>query len=318
MKQQTVTINGIVYDQRTGKPLRHDRGSVRYHSANQVHTTVQHSTTLNRKYTAKPHAAAPALKTEQAPVQPSLETHSTSVPVHRITKFAPHPTGISAPRQRTITDIGPTTHPLAQKVTDRHNAMRRNVEIAAVKPSSVLKKEAIADATARTLMTSQKKDVIQSSRKQRLGKSLSIASASLGFLLLGGYLTYLSMPNISTRVAAAQAGINANYPSYKPSGYSLAGPVAYQQGAVSMKFAANGTPVAYTLTQARSGWDSSAVLDNYVLPKSGARYATTTANGLMIYTFDNNAAWVNGGILYTISGNAPLSNDQIQHIATSV
>lgn len=167
-------------------------------------------------------------------------------------------------------------------------------------------------------MTSQKKDFKQPTRKQRVGQSLSIASAALGFLLLGGYLTYLSMPNISTRVAATQAGIDANYPSYRPSGYSLAGPVAYQQGAVSMKFAAAGTPVAYTLTQARSGWDSSAVLDSYVAPKAGKDYTITTANGLTIYTFNHDAAWVNGGILYTISGNAPLSNEQIQRIATSV
>jgi len=316
MKQQTVTINGVIYDQRTGKPLRHERGSVRHHNASQVHATTQHSTTLNRKYLTKP-----TVKKAEAPAQQASQPSAPQpapASVHKIAKFAPHPTESPAPRARVISDIGPTRHALTQKVAARQNATRQAARPVTTKPAHILKREAIADATARTVMTSQKKEVIQQTRKQRIGKSLSIASAALGFLLLGGYLTYLSMPNISTRVAAAQAGINANYPSYKPSGYSLAGPVAYQQGAVSMKFAANGTPVAYTLTQARSGWDSSAVLDNYIMPKAGNSYTTTTANGLMIYTFENNAAWVNGGILYTISGNAPLSNEQIQRIATSV
>jgi len=147
---------------------------------------------------------------------------------------------------------------------------------------------------------------------------VSIASASFAILLLGGYFTYLSMPSISTRVAAAQAGIDANYPGYQPMGYSLSGPVAYQQGRVTMTFAANAGPSTYTLDQTKSGWDSSAVLDSYVKPHAGDDYQTTTSNGLTIYTYGSNAAWVNGGIFYTISGNAPLSDDQIQHIATSL
>jgi len=325
MKQPTVTLSGVIYDQRTGRPLRHERGSVQYRTANQIHSTVQHSTTLNRKYLTKPTIAAPSrpattsTATAGTVIPVTTTTATKQQPVHKITKFAPHPIGAPSPRPKTTAaDIAPVAHPLVQKATAKHQVAKRAPQPAPIKPSSVLKQEAIADATKRTLMTSQKKEVKQPSRKQRINQSFSIASAALGLLLLGGYLTYLSMPNISTRVAAAQAGINANYPSYKPSGYSLAGPVAYQQGAVSMKFAANGTPVAYTLTQARSGWDSSAVLDNYITPKAGEQYTTTTANGLTIYTFDHEAAWVNGGILYTISGNAPLSNEQIQHIATSV
>jgi hypothetical protein len=147
---------------------------------------------------------------------------------------------------------------------------------------------------------------------------MSIASGSLAVMLIGAYFTYLSMPSLSTRVAAAQAGINAGYPSYRPTGYSLSGPVAFNQGTVSMKFAANAGPGSYTLQQARSGWDSSAVLSNYVEPKVGDQYTTTATNGLTIYTYGTSAAWVNCGILYTISGDAPLSSEQVQRIATSL
>ena len=150
------------------------------------------------------------------------------------------------------------------------------------------------------------------------GRRLSIAGAMVALLAFGGYLTYHNMPAIATRMAAAQAGINASFPSYQPSGYSLAGGISQQQGSVLMKFAANAGPGTFTLTQSRSDWDSSAVLANYVLPSFGRNFATTTSHGLTIYSTHNAAAWVNGGILYTIKGNAPLSSEQVERIAASM
>ena len=150
------------------------------------------------------------------------------------------------------------------------------------------------------------------------GRRLSIAGAMVALLAFGGYLTYHNMPAIATRMAAAQAGINASFPSYQPSGYSLAGGISQQQGSVLMKFAANAGPGTFTLTQSRSDWDSSAVLANYVLPSFGRNFATTTSRGLTIYSTHNAAAWVNGGILYTIKGNAPLSSEQVARIAASM
>lgn len=41
-------------------------------------------------------------------------------------------------------------------------------------------------------------------------------------------------------------------------------------------------------------------------------------DGLTIYSSGKNAVWVNGGILYQITGSANLSNEQIQKIATSL
>lgn len=150
------------------------------------------------------------------------------------------------------------------------------------------------------------------------GRRLSIAGAMVALLAFGGYLTYHNMPAIATRMAAAQAGINASFPSYQPSGYSLVGGISQQQGSVLMKFAANAGPGTFTLTQSRSDWDSSAVLANYVLPSFGRNFATTTSRGLTIYSTHNAAAWVNGGILYTIKGNAPLSSEQVERIAASM
>jgi hypothetical protein len=137
-------------------------------------------------------------------------------------------------------------------------------------------------------------------------------------VLIAGYFTYINMPSLSVRVAAAQAGIDAKYPQYHPVGYKLNGPVAYRDGEVSMKFSSNSGPVAFVLSEERSGWDSSALLEKYVNPKSEGKYATYNDAGLTIYTYGTDAAWVNAGILYTVEGDAMLSNEQVRRIATSM
>jgi len=55
-----------------------------------------------------------------------------------------------------------------------------------------------------------------------------------------------------------------------------------------------------------------------VTREAGANYVTTKERGLTIYTYDSTAVWVSGGILYRIDSKAPLSGDQIRHIATSL
>jgi hypothetical protein len=318
MGEKTVTINGMVYDRRTGMPLRVERGHDEPHkrSAVHVHATLQRSQTLNRKYvakepplTARGRTAGQAAISVHKPAAAPLVSRSES-----ISRFAREYNSSKQPTNKIIKDIGPTSHPLVRNV---HTRTAKPVVVEkVVKPSQVLKHEAISDAMNRAPQRTHKQ--VKQPTQSRFTRALSVTSGAFAILLLGGYFTYLSMPNLSTRVAAAQAGINASYPAYKPSGYSLSGPVAYDNGNVTMKFAANAGPQNYTLSQSRSGWDSSAVLDNYVEPKAGDQYTTTTSNGLTIYSYGSNAAWVNGGILYTISGDAPLSGDQIQHIATSL
>jgi hypothetical protein len=317
MGQKTVTINGMVYDKHTGMPVREERthSAPQHRAAAQVHTPLQKSRTLNRKYVAKNHTGA--VKRPSATHSVALHKPAATPLVSRsesISRFAKEFNAAPRTPKRTFTDIGPSTHPIVANVE-----AKRSVAVAPRHtPSSVLKNEAINHAMAQAQHSAKQKQVKPVRQTAKATRALSFASGSLALLLVGAYFTYLSMPSLSTRVAAAQAGINASYPNYKPTGYSLNGPVAFDQGSVSMKFAANAGPQSYTLAQTRSGWDSSAVLTNYVEPKTGSQYNTTTTNGLTIYTYDNAAAWVNAGILYTISGDAPLSSDQIQRIATSL
>lgn len=313
MGQKIISINGRNYDAHTGMPLdgtpepqAHSSAKpaasapARSHTPHStVHAATQKSHTLNRRVVKNDIAPS----SHRQPVQKSP----------MVTKFASHPSGFKQHVMAQNPDTAARQHPMIAK-TNHH--LHQQKAALAPKPSQVIKQEAIAEAMNKAPAKHEKNDITP--KKKRFSRFASIASASLALLLLGGYFTYLNMPSLSVRVAAAQAGLEASYPEYKPDGYKLTGPIAYTEGQVSMKFAANAGPQNYTIDQAKSSWDSSAVLDNYVKKKAGENYIIYNERGLTIYTFDGNAAWVNGGILYTISGDAPLSSDQIRRIATSM
>jgi hypothetical protein len=319
---KVVSIGGIEYDSHTGLPTvvssanvnkvqKHPTTSASSRNtqavhAKGVHTTQQRSTTLNRRFVA---SNKPSNASTRPQVRKNLDFKPRVSRSAHISKFAPEPQSLAVKRP-VVTDIAAKPHPVVKKA---HNtqATKATPVTAAAPTAKDIKHAELGKALANA------KPETKAPKKPR-GRALNVAAASLGLLLIAGYFTYVNMPNLSVRVAAAQAGINASFPEYRPIGYRLNGPVAYQDGEVSMKFASNSGPLAFSLSQSTSAWDSAALLEKYVNPRSESRYATYSDGGLTIYTYGTNAAWVNGGILYTIEGTANLSNEQIRRIATSM
>lgn len=315
MSQKTVTINGTVYDALTGMPVTNaPQASVPAapkapaQPSHTMHRVTQKSQTLNRQVVKKAPVHT-VLAKRQPQVRPDIMRSAA------VKKFASHPMDIKKPVAAKTNLAPPTVHPMVAKAHAKKAPVAHTpASTHAPKPSQVIKQEAIAEAMAKAPSHAEHK---KAPRTKKSPRALSIASASLALVLLGGYFTYLNMPSLSVRVAAAQAGINATYPTYRPDGYSLNGPVAYTDGEVSMKFAANAGPQSFSIAQKKMNWDSSAV-EQDVNQKTAGSYSTSTVGGLTIYIYGNNAAWVNGGILYTLSGDAPLSSDQIDRIASSM
>jgi len=141
--------------------------------------------------------------------------------------------------------------------------------------------------------------------------------AGLGaFLIIGGFVAYLNVPNIELHVASLQAGFHAQIPGYKPTGYAMDGGVHAKNNTVAMRFTSGDS--AYTVTQQQSDWDSQTLLDNYVAFAGGA-HKTIQSRGRTIYIYNGtNAAWVNGGVRYDISGSASLTSDELVSLATSM
>lgn len=145
------------------------------------------------------------------------------------------------------------------------------------------------------------------------------AATALVVLILTGYVAYLNIPSLSMKVAAHRAGFAASLPSYNPVGYSLSGPIAYSPGQVTINFSSNADGRKFSLTQQPTTWDSTALLENYVM-KQNPNYLTYQDSGLTIYIYGgSSASWVNGGKMYHLEGNnSQLDTDQLLQLATSV
>lgn len=317
MNRPTITVNGKVYDAATGGAVTNHAGehvvrpsaSRASRSSHHVHKKVEKSRTELRRAPSAPVHTVQKRSATQRVLQPN---HIKSP---AIAKFAPHARTIHS-KPRLMSDVirPATPHPMVQKAQARVQAKQSPHSNPATKPAAVLKKEAIDEALQGAPQHNAHKQI---KRARRTPRMLSLASMALSLLLLAGYFTYINLPNLSVRVAAAQAGVDASYPGYRPDGYRLAG-VNYEKGSVSLEFSANAGPQSYTVTQRQTSWDSTAVKENYVKDIWGDNAVPYSERGLTIYAHEGNAAWVNGGILYTITGDAPLSTSQVRSIATSL
>lgn len=312
---KTVEINGRLYDAVTGLPVNKTKSTEKTVSpamvkkraaevaAQSVHAQPQRSQTLHRRAAKK---VVPSVVKRPKPGQHMDITRSS-----KVAKFAPHP--VAAPAKKTVAtpDIAPKAHPLAARA---HARITKPIASAPVTKSAKQIKDEAIDKALKTPLVKPGRKV----RGFQWSRRFTIITAIFAVLIIGAYLTYVNIPSISVGFAASQAGIDATYPQYKPDGYHLSQPVTYSDGTVTLKFKSNSDDSEYSIVQTRSSWDSSAVLTNIVKKAAGDNYITTQESGLTIYSYDNNATWVNGGILYTIESNAPLSGDQIRHIATSL
>jgi len=336
--RNTIVINGKLYDAVSGlpvaapdapsprpessKPKPHKAfsdigpsvsvGTVRApqkprHTAVNVHRTVQKSQTLRREALKKPATT----HVDSMRRKPAVGHVAKS---DMISKFAPHPQRREA-AQAAPAAAHPVQHAAPHTPAAHVTKPTKSLDSRERKEKLIAERLAKIDHTRSNTKAHQAKRGFFSGRHPRVS---SVVAACVALVLLGGYLTYLNMPNLSVRVAAAQAGVNASFPQYRPDGYRFDGPIAYASGEVTINFQANGGNQRFTIKQKASDWDSQAVLDNYVAKKSNNQYVTSSESGLTIYTFDNKAAWVNKGIFYSIDGDAPLSSEQILRIAGSM
>lgn len=290
-----------------------------HHTAQNVHQRPQKSQTLYRKALKRPeHPAA-----EQT--HPAPEASQTPAPIHKHER-SPMISRFAAPTQTTPAE--PTPPPqIVEKlnVTPVHSSVVRAVQRQAMqKTTPSLPEEPQSGKELKEMLIKERLAEVgeppehpHEHRARRQPRIVTILASTLSLLILGGYITYMHLPDISMKVAASRAGVDATFPNYQPDGYSLNGPITYAPGEIIINYKSNSNENGFRLTEKASNWDSQAVLDNLVT-KQSENYLTFHERGVTVYTFDNKAAWVNGGLLYTIDGDATLSSEQILRVATSM
>jgi hypothetical protein len=229
-------------------------------------------------------AAAASIKTEALPVKPEPTHHKVTAKTHTITA----PAVINHPQQ-TVAQADPFQAALEQSLSHEQ-------------PKA--KKTKLQHRVARKLHVSP--------------KIVSLASFTLVALAISGFMAYQNLPELAMRVAATRAGLSAHLPSYQPSGYSMAGPIQYKPGEVTVNYKSASDTRAFNVVQKNSSWNSETLLENFVAT-TNTPYQTFQSNGRTIYIYGGNkATWVDGGIWYSIDGQTNLNSDQLLRIAASL
>ncbi|HSE29793.1 MAG TPA: hypothetical protein VLA77_04385 [Candidatus Saccharimonadales bacterium] len=351
MSKTTISINGRLYDAVTGMPVADAINQPKpEHRAPTHHQSHQSSQTHQPKsfsdfgvrqaahtHVARTSTEKPAASVHQRPLKSQTlhrqaikkpEVAHTVEHIAQTTHRSPQISKFASPKIEPVQQmhVEPPVEPpkmpapdhlIPPQTTPFHPALARQAASTAssYRSSKELKEHLIRERLAE--VSTHKTKAKKQSLFARKPKLASILASTLSLLILGGYFTYINLSNISMQVASTRAGVSAEFPNYKPSGYDISGPITYAPGEVSINYKSNVGDAGFTLTQKAANWDSQAVLDNYVRKQSNT-YLTFQDHGITVYTFNNKAAWSNGGMLYTIDGNANLSSEQVLRLATSI
>ena len=260
---------------------------------------------------SEPTSTPISFTTPGAPVAPAPFTTPVAPVAPAIPVAMPTPTH----SVRTTTKPRSTVAPLQSLVERRREADT-------ISHFSAKKLTNRARQNSKALMSAMKEETKPKSapiiiKKPKVSKKHLIFAVASSICCMGVLYATLkfSMPDISAKVAAAQNG--ASYPSFVPRDF-IASSASFQKNTFTLEFVGP-DKTHFTLDQEKLPWDSNALLNNYVKPTWGEQYDTIREQGLTIYMYQSNAAWVNGGTVYklnTTSGS--LSKKQLKNIITSL
>ena len=270
---------------------------------------ISEPTSTPISFTAPGAPVAPAIPvTMPTPVRPV----STAVTAARLTTT-------SAPTAKPLTN---TAHKTRSTIAPLQSLAERRREADTISHFSVKKLTNRARQNSKALMSAMKEETKPKTapimiKKPKVSKKHLIFAIASSICCMGVLYATLkfSMPDISAKVAAAQNG--ASYPSFVPRDF-IASSASFQKNTFTLEFVGP-DKTHFTLDQEKLPWDSNALLNNYVKPTWGEQYDTIREQGLTIYMYQSNAAWVNGGTVYklnTTSGS--LSKKQLKNIITSL
>ncbi len=155
-------------------------------------------------------------------------------------------------------------------------------------------------------------------KKQAKRHVASMAAGTLALVVIAGFAAYQNTPGLQFRVASVQAGISTSMPNFKAAGFAYNG-VHAESGKLTIGFSNAGTK--FQLTQQATNLSGGDMIANIgATDASGTpTYTTIKAGDTTVYRFDNTGAtWVSNGTWYTVNGNGPLTNSQVEALVKNI
>ena len=332
-----IELNGYKYDAKTGAMLcRADGKSAMKHidgfarrtkstpsktvtpkkptPSHAVHQKTSKSKTLMRHAVKKPSVAH---KQEQQPSH-ELQKRVTTPDPQRLARAN------QAQKSPHISKFGvfkPTTEPLEVKQAPEPI----NSKSAETEQKRALLPLSPFDMALQNARSHEQQHINSTSFRRRLAKNLRLSpraatiTAGLVVVVVAGiFFANQHMPTLAVRLAATRAGVEARLPGYRPAGFSLAGPIEYSSGEITLEYQSNSDDRRFRVVQKKSDWNSQSLLENFITA-SEKNYQTFQDKGKTIYIYDgNNATWVSGGVWYQVEGEASLNSDQLLRIASGL
>ncbi|MBQ9403198.1 hypothetical protein IJU22_01350 [Candidatus Saccharibacteria bacterium] len=345
-KIEIVEKKAEVAEKKVEKKIKHQAS----HPVNSTatHSILQKSTTLSRRYVKKPASATPVkeekkaepAKAEKKP-KVEIKTRITKKRTDRLAEKRLKAEREQVARAAKLAQVKATREAkLAQaraekeaKLARKQTALKARTEAATARKAAKIAKKvpkedrALRSATAviTRMNTAEKTEKPAKPEMKRAFKKKSKAGRIFLALICSGAtmvalvaFVHFSIPDLSVRVAAIQTGIEATYPTFVPRNYNLSSVTSDKDGIVMMHF--DGPEGAsFTLSEEKSTWDSTALLNNYVKKVYPSDFTALREQGITIYVRGEKASWVNGGLLYKIESSGKyLTKEQIRNIATSL
>ncbi|HVS78821.1 MAG TPA: DUF4367 domain-containing protein [Candidatus Saccharimonadales bacterium] len=289
--------------------------------ARHLHQRAEKTQTLMRGAIKKPTSSLSSRVQRLTPgANPEREIRARKIPKHSLVDRFGAPVSNFKPRSK------PQSRPTLQgEIVSRPAANAAVAAATPVLPSMVasashqrlerLLDEALtkADAHKQALKYQSARHFWQRPGFMGRHKGIKLSALFLVIIVGGLFLAWQKLPQLSVKVAAARAHVSASIPSYKPDGYQVAAPASAQAGAVVIKYKAPDSG-GFDLTQQNSDMTSNGVAQTVVPQNTQVQTTHVDGNTVYIYGSNNNAAWVNNGVLYKIDDHSRLSSDEIINI----
>lgn len=290
----------------------------------------QHSMTLNRRFVKSPQlqqtlarhaiAAQSAAKPRTRPLFSATHT-VTATP----DEFVPHPLREAAvARQRAMqAEIRREAEREAREVA-RENLAKMQFATYGSTLKNALIAESLANAEPAEFVSVREKPARKMTKKSRKNPKIRdeksaknrkfrpATLASLGFAvaLAAGYVAYVSAPNISVRIAAIDAGVDARTP-VAVAGFSASGAAISEPGRVTLSYK-KGDQV-YSVAQSKATQNAENVNKKLASGDNREIYSRDAT----IYRAGDESSWVRDGVVYTVRGGN-LGDLDVANIANSL
>jgi Domain of unknown function (DUF4367) len=225
----------------------------------------------------------------------------------RIGKFQDHVSSKITPKFAPIAVApAPVTHAAVPQVSTKKPVHRTSSKQA-------LFEHALANAKSHEQPAPVKHRKTRSKHRRMIHSVASLTAV----LAIGVSIAYLNKGSVELQLASVRAGFQASMPGYAPAGFERT-QTETKDGKIAIKFTSPLDKQNFTISQQASSWDSQTLFDSVVATNSNS-YQTVLSGGRTIFLYGNDqATWVDGGILYKLQGNADLTKDQISSIASSM